>query len=124
MLNALMALAMQTGLRVSDLLGIDCGDVVIGTGAHVRCEGKGRKQRSVPLTELVRSILEVWLNERGGLRSDPVFATRSERRLSVDAVQRRITLHAETAAAQCPSLRGKHLSPHVLRHVLDDLAPR
>ena len=112
----LVALAMQTGLRISELLGLDCGDVVLGTGAHVRCEGKGRKQRSVPLTELVRSIVEAWLNERGGQRSDPVFATRSGRRLSVDAVQRRITQHAETAAAQCPSLRGKHLSPHVLRH--------
>jgi site-specific recombinase XerD len=112
----LVALAMQTGLRISELLGLNCGDVVIGVGAHVRCEGKGRKQRSVPLTELVRSILEAWLNERGGLRSDPVFTTRSGRRLSADAVQRRMTLHAETAAAQCPSLQGKHLSPHVLRH--------
>jgi len=112
----LMSVAMQTGLRISELLGLDCGDVVLGTGAHVRCEGKGRKQRSVPLTDLVRSIVEIWLDERGGQRSDPVFATHSGRRLSVDAVQRRITLHAENAAAQCPSLRRKRLSPHVLRH--------
>jgi site-specific recombinase XerD len=113
---ALMALAMQTGLRISELLGLDCGDVVLGTGGHVRCEGKGRKQRSVPLTDPVKSIVEVWLAERGGQRSDPLFATRTGRRLSVDAVQRRIRLHAETAAAHCPSLRGKHMSPHVLRH--------
>jgi integrase len=111
-----MALAIQTGLRISELLGLNRGDIVLGTGGHVRCEGKGRKQRSVPMTAPVRSIVEAWLRERGGKASDPVFITRPGRRLSIDAVQRRLTLHAETAAAQCPSLRGKHLSPHVLRH--------
>jgi site-specific recombinase XerD len=113
---ALMALAIQTGLRISELLGLNRGDIVLGTGGHVRCEGKGRKQRSVPMTSPVRSIVEAWLRERGGKASDPVFITRPGRPLSIDAVQRRLTLHAETAAAQCPSLRGKHLSPHVLRH--------
>lgn len=112
----LMAVAMQTGLRISELLGLDCGDIVLGTGAHVRCEGKGRKQRSVPLTNAVRSIVAVWLDERRGRPSEPAFATHSGRRLSVDAVQHRIALHAKSAAAQCSSLQGKHLSPHVLRH--------
>jgi site-specific recombinase XerD len=112
----LMAVAMQTGLRISELLGLDCGDVVLGTGAHVRCEGKGRKQRSVPLTEAVRSIVAAWLDERRGQPAEPVFITHTGRRLSADAVQRRITLHAEKAAAQCSSLTRKHLSPHVLRH--------
>lgn len=112
----LMAVAMQTGLRISELLGLDCGDIVLGTGAHVRCEGKGRKQRSVPLTEAVRSIGAAWLDERRGKPAEPVFITHTGRRLSADAVQRRITLHAENAAAQCSSLKGKHLSPHVLRH--------
>lgn len=112
----LISLAMQTGLRISELLGLDCGDVVLGTGAHVRCEGKGRKQRSVPLTDAVRSIVAVWLDERRGQPAEPVFITHTGRRLSVDAVQRRIILHAENAAVQCSSLKGKHLSPHVLRH--------
>lgn len=114
--HALIALAMQTGLRISELLGLDCGDVVLGTGGHVRCKGKGRKQRCVPMTDPVRSTIEVWLRERSGQRPDPVFITCTGRRLSIDAVQRRLTLHAEAAAAQCPSLRGKHVSPHVLRH--------
>jgi site-specific recombinase XerD len=112
----LMAVAMQTGLRISELLGLDCGDIVLGTGAHVRCEGKGRKQRAVPLTDAVRSIFAVWLAERCAQPAEPVFATYSGRRLSGDAVQQRITLHAANAAAQCPSLHGKRLSPHVLRH--------
>ena len=112
----LISLAMQTGLRISELLGLNCGDIVLGTGAHVRCEGKGRKQRSVPLTEAVRSIVAAWLDERRGQPAEPVFITHTGRRLSADAVQRRITLHTENAAAQCSSLTGKHLSPHVLRH--------
>lgn len=112
----LMAVAMQTGLRISELLGLDCGDIVLGPGAHVRCEGKGRKQRSVPLTQAVRSIVAAWLDERRSKPAEPVFVTHTGRRLSADAVQRRIALHAENAAAQCPSLKGKHLSPHVLRH--------
>jgi site-specific recombinase XerD len=114
--HTLISLAMQTGLRISELLGLNCGDIVLGTGAHVRCEGKGRKQRSVPLTEAVRSIVAGWLDERGGQPAEPVFTTPTGRRLSADAVQRRITLHTENAAAQCSSLKGKHLSPHVLRH--------
>jgi site-specific recombinase XerD len=112
----LISLAMQTGLRISELLGLNCGDIVLGTGAHVRCDGKGRKQRSVPLTEALRSIVAAWLDERRGQPAEPVFITHTGRRLSADAVQRRITLHAENAAAQCPSIQGKHLSPHVLRH--------
>jgi integrase/recombinase XerC len=111
-----MAVAMQSGLRISELLGLDCGDIVLGTGAQVRCEGKGRKKRSVPLTDAVRSTVALWLDERCGQQAEPAFATHSGRRLSVDAVQRRITLHARNAAAQCPSIQGKHLSPHVLRH--------
>jgi site-specific recombinase XerD len=112
----LMSLGIQTGLRISELLGLDCGDVVLGTGAHVRCEGKGRKQRSVPLTQAVQSVVAVWLDERRGTPSEPVFTTRTGRRLSADAVQARTALHAEKAADHCPSLKGKHLSPHVLRH--------
>ena len=48
--RALMLLAVQTGLRVSELTGLNCADVTLGAGANVRCEGKGRKQRAVPLT--------------------------------------------------------------------------
>ena len=114
--HAFMTLAVQTGLRVSELLGLDCGDIVLGTGAHVRCEGKGRKQRAVPLSGPVESVLRVWLSERQGAPNEPAFPTRTGRRLSRDAVQRRISAHALTAAAQSPSLVTKKLSPHVFRH--------
>jgi integrase/recombinase XerD len=114
--RALLALATQTGLRVSELIGLDCGDIHLDTGAHVRCLGKGRKQRAVPLTTSTVAVLRVWLQERGGLPDDPLFSTRTGRRLSRDAVERRLTTHTTTATQHCPTLQGKHLTPHVLRH--------
>jgi site-specific recombinase XerD len=112
----LMLVAVQTGLRVSELLGLNCGEIAFGVGAHLRCRGKGRKHRAVPLTDPVQATLRAWLAERRGQPEEPVFTTRSGRRLSPDAVQRRVTLHAMNAAARCPTLHGRKLSPHVFRH--------
>lgn len=114
--RALLLVGVQTGLRVSELTGLDCGDVGFGTGAHVRCEGKGRKHRAVPLTGVTEAVLAVWLSERTGRRDEPLFPTRTGRRLSRDAVERLVRKHAETAASRCPSLRAERLHPHVLRH--------
>ena len=114
--RTLMLLAVQTGLRVSELTGLDCRDVTLGAGANVRCEGKGRKQRAVPLTGPVATLLKVWLTERAGAPEDPLFPTRGGRRLSRDAVALRISTHAATAARERPSLQGKKIHPHVLRH--------
>jgi site-specific recombinase XerD len=111
-----MLVAIQTGLRVSELLGLNRGDVILGVGAHLRCTGKGRKHRAVPLTDPVQAALRIWLTERRGQPDEAVFATRTGRRLSPDAIQRRVTLHAATAARRCPSLHGCKLSTHVLRH--------
>jgi site-specific recombinase XerD len=109
-------LAVQTGLRVSELTGLNCADVTLGAGANVACEGKGRKHRAVPLTGPVEALLRAWLRERTGRSSDPLFPTRTGRRLSRDAIALRISTHAATAAQRCPSLRGKRVHPHVLRH--------
>ena len=114
--QALLTLAIQAGLRVSELIGLGCGDVVFGTGAHVCCEGKGRKQRSVPLTAVAQAVLSTWLKERGGQSQDPLFCTRTGRRLSRDAIERRLATHTKAAAKRCPSLNGKKIHPHVLRH--------
>ena len=88
----------HAGLRVSELIGLDCDDVVLGTGAHVRCHGKGRKQRAVPLTNDAQAVLATWLGERAGRPHDPLFSTRTGRRLSRDAVEQRVSTHAKTAA--------------------------
>jgi site-specific recombinase XerD len=112
----LLLTAIQTGLRISELLNLNRDDITLGAGANVRCEGKGRKHRAVPLNEPVQAALTNWFRENPSADGDPVFTTRTGRRLSPDAVQRRIQIHAATAAEKCPSLRGRRLHPHVLRH--------
>jgi site-specific recombinase XerD len=114
--RALLLVAAQTGLRVSELTGLNCGDVTLGTGASVRCLGKGRKHRAVPLTTPTQAVLRVWMTERAGLPGQPLFPTRTGRRLSADAVQRLVRQHAVTAALRCPSIRPDKLHPHILRH--------
>jgi site-specific recombinase XerD len=114
--RALMLLAVQTGLRVSELTGLNCRDVTLGAGANVACVGKGRKQRAVPLTSPVEALLQRWLSERAGRPADPLFPTRTGRRLSRDAVALRVSTHTAAAAKRCPSLLGKRVHPHVLRH--------
>ncbi len=114
--RAILVLTIQAGLRVSELIALNVGDVQLGTGAHVRCEGKGRKQRTVPLTAPAQAVLTAWLTERAGKQTDPLFVTRTGRRLSRDAIEQRVTVHATTATASCPSLQSKQLHPHVLRH--------
>lgn len=114
--RAMLMLAAQTGLRASELTGLRCGDVHLGTGAHVSCLGKGRKQRITPLTPATVAVLRVWLAERGGQPEAPLFPTRSGRSLSRDGLERRLAKHAENAGRSRPSLRGKRVTPHVLRH--------
>jgi site-specific recombinase XerD len=114
--RAILLLALQTGLRVSELINLNCCDVLLGTGAHVRCEGKGRKQRSTPLRRDTAKTIEVWLNERAGSEHDPVFPTIRGDRLSRDAVEHIVRKYTLAASKSCASLLGKRVSPHVLRH--------
>lgn len=114
--HAIILLLLQTGLRVSELRELRCEDVVLTTGAHVRCRGKGRKERCTPLTRETVSVMKAWLAERAGLPVEPVFPSRRGSVLSRDAVERLVTKHTEAASAACSSLRAKNVSPHILRH--------
>lgn len=114
--HAIIMLLLQTGLRVSELRGLRCEDVVLTTGAHVRCRGKARKERCTPLTRETVSTLRTWLKVRDGLPAEPVFPSRRGAVLSRDAVERLVTKYAESAGSGCGSLRTKRVSPHVLRH--------
>lgn len=114
--HALLLLALQTGLRLSELIGLRRADVVLGAGAHVRCLGKGRKERCTPLTRQTRVVIQAWLEEREGASTDVVFPNRHGRRFSSDGIQYLVTKHAQTAQEFCPSLKRKRISPHVLRH--------
>ena len=114
--HALLVVAVQTGLRVSELTGLCCRDVHLGHGAHIRCVGKGRKQRCTPLTGETVAVLRAWMHERHGKPEDPLFATSGGRPLSRDAVAWLIDKYATAARQRCPSIGTKTVTPHVLRH--------
>ena len=114
--HALILLAAQTGLRISELTGLTTSDVHLGTGAHVSCTGKGRKQRITPLTATTVTVLRTWLAERGGQPGQPLFPTRTGGQLSRDAIEHRLARHTAAAAAHCPSLNAKTVTMHTLHH--------
>jgi integrase/recombinase XerD len=114
--HAMLALTIQTGLRISELAGLTRQDIVLATGAHVHTIGKGRKERRTPLLPTTRAVLKAWLEERSGDPTDPLFPTSTGRRLSRDAIERRLAHHVALASATCASLTTKRVTMHTLRH--------
>jgi site-specific recombinase XerD len=114
--HALLLVAVQTGLRLSELTGLRQKDVMLGPGAYVRCEGKGRKERCTPLAKPTVKVLKAWLKEQGPDDAGFLFPSSRGGRLSGDAVQHALATHVATARHQCPSLGKKRVTPHVLRH--------
>jgi integrase/recombinase XerD len=114
--QVMLQLAIETGLRVSELIGLTLADIHLATPAHVACRGKGRKDRITPLTKPTAKLIRAWLTERGGLAVAPLFPTSTGKPLTRDAVARRLTHHTQTAARLCATLREKTITPHVLRH--------
>lgn len=114
--QALLLVAVRTGLRVSELTGLRVEDCVLGVGAHIRCHGKGRKERCTPIDRETGRVLRAWIKNSGAQTSDFVFPSRRRTRLSTDAVERLLEKHLEAASRTCASLALKHVTPHVLRH--------
>jgi integrase/recombinase XerD len=114
--HAVLIVALQTGLRASEIVGLRRCDANVGVSAYIRCEGKGRKQRCTPLRKEAVNVLKAWLKERDGSDSDPLFPTNRGTRMSRDALEGIVRRHTLTASRSCPSLAGKRVSPHVLRH--------
>jgi integrase/recombinase XerD len=113
--HVLLLVAVQTGLR-AELTGLTRADVQLGSGAHLSCHGKGRKDRVTPLTSSTAAALQTWLDERMGDPDDPLFPTNRGTHLSRDALERRLAKYQPIAARACPSLTTKNITPHVLRH--------
>jgi integrase/recombinase XerD len=113
--HTMLHLAIQTGLRASELISLRRGDIHLGTGPHVSCTGKGRKRRITPLTAETVGLLRAWLAERCGEADDVLFPTNRGTALSHDALAQRLALYV----AQCPRLAGRTVTPHVLRHYVD-----
>jgi site-specific recombinase XerD len=115
---ALLLVAIQTGLRVSELISLTIEDVRLDRGAaHVRCQGKGRKERITPLTvQSVKAVRAYLRDRRGALQTDALFLSRRGGPMSRDAVEHLVEVHRLRAAKKCPTLARKNISPHVLRH--------
>ncbi|MGB6488195.1 MAG: tyrosine-type recombinase/integrase [Steroidobacteraceae bacterium] len=114
--HALLLVAFQTGMRLSEITGLRRHDVQLDTGAHVRCFGKGRKERCTPLAVKTVKELKAWMKEPVRGDSDFLFPTVHGRRMSADAVQCLLAKYAAIARQTCFSLRSKRVSPHVARH--------
>ena len=114
--HVLLVVALRTGLRLSELTGLRSRDVELGTGAHLKCLGKGRKRRDTPLDKATVELVRSWLGERRGEPDDALFPSRRGGKLSPDAVQRLVAKHVTTARTTCPTLVNKQVSTHNLRH--------
>jgi integrase/recombinase XerD len=114
--QALFRLMYNTGLRVSEAVGLQRGDILLGPCSSVRIRGKGRKERSVPLWKNTARLLKGWLTETGRDDRDPVFPNRFGRPMSRSGVEDRLERAALAASRSCPSLAGKEVSPHIFRH--------
>jgi site-specific recombinase XerD len=114
--HALLLVAVQTGLRLSELTGLHRREVALGTGAHVRCIGKGRKERCTPLAKTAAAVLKAWLREPAKHNTEVLFPSAGGGRLSPDSVADLLAKHVAVACKSCVSLRKKHVPPHVLRH--------
>ena len=114
--HALILLAVQTGLSLSEMTGLRQEDLHLGTGAHVRVIGKGRKERCTPLSKNTRTVLAPWLREPRRAPDQPLFPNARGGRLSSHGVHYLLAKHVSAAAEVCPSLKQKRVSPHVLRH--------
>jgi integrase/recombinase XerD len=116
--RALLLLAVQTGLRAAELTGLRCEDIALGTGAHVKCLGKGRKSRCTPLRKETIAVLRSWLRELQGQATDPVFPTTRGKALGHDGLEYLLNKHLVVARRHCLSLNKKRVTPHSLRHSL------
>ena len=114
--HAFLLTAVQTGLRLSEMTGLRHEDVSLGAGAHLRCRGKGRKERCTPLAKPTAAVLKAWLREQGRGDSKTLFPSARGGPLSADGVQHLLARHVAQARKHCVSLRKKRVSPHVLRH--------
>ena len=114
--HAFLLVAVQTGLRLSEMTSLQRHDVFFGTGAHVRVFGKGRKERCTPLTKQTAVVLKAWLQEPVRSPTQPLFPNARGGRLSADGVQYLVAKHTALASKTCPSLKHKRVTPHVLRH--------
>jgi site-specific recombinase XerD len=116
--HAFLLVAVQTGLRLSEMTGLKRVDLILGAGAHVRVIGKGRKERCTPLAKSTLAVMKAWLREPQRGDGDVLFPSAQGGRLSVHGVQYLLTKHRMVASKVCPSLKEKRVTVHCLRHTM------
>jgi site-specific recombinase XerD len=116
--HAFILMAVQTGLRVSEMTSLTRKDLILGTGAHVRVIGKGRKERCTPLAKPTVAVLKTWLREPKRGDGQWLFPNAKGERLTVHGVQYFLSKHCAAAAKTCQSLQQKRVTVHVLRHTM------
>jgi site-specific recombinase XerD len=115
---AFLLVAVQTGLRLSEMTGLRREDIIVGYGAHVRVVGKGRKERCTPIAKSTLAVLKTWLREPQLGGGSVLFPSAKGERLSVHGVQYMLNKHRVAAAKVCPSLEHKRVTVHRLRHTM------
>jgi site-specific recombinase XerD len=116
--HAFLLVAVQTGLRLSEMTGLKRADVTLSAGAHVHVIGKGRKERCTPLAKSTVAVLKAWLREPQRGYEDVLFPNARGGRLSPDGVHYLLARHCVVASKGCPSLKHKRVTVHVLRHTM------
>jgi site-specific recombinase XerD len=114
--HAMLATFYNTGARVSEIANARVADAVTNRSRCLRVHGKGRKERVVPLWPSTCRTLSSWIRERNSTPEAPLFPSRGGGRLSRSGIEDRLARAVGAAANVCPSLRGRHVSPHTLRH--------
>ena len=79
--HAFLLVAVQTGLRLSEMTGLKREDLILGAGAHLRVIGKGRKERCTPLAQSTLAVLKAWLREPQRGNGDVLFPSAMGERL-------------------------------------------
>ena len=116
--HAFILLALQTGLRLSEMTSLKRENLILGVGAHVRVIGKGRKERCTPIAKSTLAVLKAWLREPQRGNDQVLFPSAIGQRLSVHGVQYLLNKHRLTASNSCPSLKQKRVTVHRLRHTM------
>lgn len=115
--HLLLALLYNTGARVSEVIGVKVADVVLAPAACVHLHGKGRKQRSVPLWRSTVKVIRAWLRLNPHLGpASALLPNRAGQAMTRSNVTQRLALAVQAAARTTPSLEGRAISPHCLRH--------
>jgi site-specific recombinase XerD len=114
--RAMLHLCFAAGLRVSELVGTMLADLCLQRTPSLLVKGKGRKERCLPLWKETAADLRAWLAVRGPIRAPELFVNAEGAPMTRAGFEYVLDKHARAAAETCPSLRGRSVSPHQLRH--------